>query len=34
MNSYQLRIDPFAEYEMQHAKDWYNDKSENLGNDA
>lgn len=34
MNSYQLRIDPFAEYEMQHAKDWYNGKSENLGDDA
>ncbi len=33
MNSFQLRVDPFAEYDMQHAKDWYNDKSDNLGND-
>ena len=33
MNSYQLRIHPFAEFDMRHAKDWYNTKSENLGND-
>jgi plasmid stabilization system protein ParE len=33
MSSFQLRIDPFAEYDMQHAKNWYNDKSDNLGND-
>ena len=33
MNSYQLRIHPLAEFDMQHAKDWYNTKSDNLGND-
>ena len=33
MSSFQLRIHPFAEFDMQHAKDWYNDKSANFGNE-
>jgi plasmid stabilization system protein ParE len=33
MISYQLRIHPFAEFDMNHAKGWYNLKSENLGNE-
>ena len=33
MSSFQLRIHPFAELEIKHAKEWYNGKSNNLGNE-
>ena len=33
MNSLKLRIHPFAEFDMKHAKDWYNTKGDNLGNE-
>ncbi len=33
MSSFQLRIHPFAELDIKHAKDWYNVKSDNLGDE-
>lgn len=33
MNSFQIRIHPFAELDIKHAKEWYNGKSDNLGDE-
>lgn len=33
MSSFQLRIHPFAELDIKHAKEWYNGKSDYLGDE-
>ena len=33
MNIYNLRIHPFAEFDIEDAKDWHNIQEENLGNE-